>query len=129
MAKKMIFQFKNKPYLTDLQNFLTELFYESLIQNEGFIELVKRRNWVFVASPLSKEIFRKRGYNQAEILARSLGKKLKIQTIDINKINRTFRNVFIVDDVVKTGRTLQKASNDLKRRGSRRVYGLILAGS
>src|SRR3989304_1245485 len=37
IAKKLISNFKYKPYLTDLKIFLSELFVESIIQNENFM--------------------------------------------------------------------------------------------
>lgn len=71
-VQKLIFNFKYKPYLADLKTVLTELFYESIIQNEQFQKQIKTGEWVFVPIPLSSSKFRKRGYNQAEILAREL---------------------------------------------------------
>ena len=74
-VQKLIFSFKYKPYLTDLKVVLTELFYESIIQNEQFQQQIKKGRWLMVPIPLSKSKLRKRGYNQAEILAKELSKK------------------------------------------------------
>ncbi len=74
-VQKLIFNFKYKPYLTDLKTVLTDLFYESIIQNEQFNKQIKRGEWIFVPIPLSPARLRKRGYNQAEILAQELSKK------------------------------------------------------
>ncbi|MBI2621415.1 MAG: ComF family protein [Candidatus Levybacteria bacterium] len=74
ISKKLIYQFKYKPYLSGLSSFLTDLLYESLIQNEEFNKVL-RLPLMLVPIPLSPKRFKKRGYNQAEILAKSLSKK------------------------------------------------------
>lgn len=127
IARKLIYNFKNKPYLLDLQNFLSELFYESLIQNEEFIKLIQKDKWVFVPMPLLAKDYRKRGYNQSEILAKNLGQKFRIKVLNINKINKDVSNIFLVDDVVKTGLTLRKAAEIVKRNGVKKVFGLTFA--
>lgn len=78
-VQKLIFSFKYKPYLLDLKTILSDLFYESIIQNENFIRQIANGKWLMVPIPLSSSKFRKRGYNQSEILAYELGKKLDIQ--------------------------------------------------
>ena len=127
IVRKLIHNFKNRPYLLDLQNFLSELFYESLIQNESFMKLIQKDKWVFVPIALPSKEHRKRGYNQAEILAKKLGQKFKIKVLDISKINKDIVNVFLVDDVVKTGFTLKKTAEILKRKGAKKVFSLTLA--
>lgn len=81
IAKKLIYNFKYDPYLTDLQNYLIDLFCESLIQQEEFSNILQKSspNLIFVPIPLSSSKFRKRGYNQAEILANGLAKRLDIR--------------------------------------------------
>jgi len=171
-AQRLIYNFKYKPYLRDLKSVLVDLFYESLIQNEDFVKLMvdgsPARNtspssasmaggWLIVPVPLSGSRLRKRGYNQAEILAKDLSKKFKLPFQNILKRTRDTKtqvglsnierkenikgafkldasgyrlkakNVFLVDDVVTTGSTLLEAANILKRNGARRVIGLTLA--
>lgn len=128
IARKLIYNFKNKPYLLDLHNFLSELFYESLIQNEEFIKLIQKDKWVLVPIALSSKEYRKRGYNQAEILAKNLGKRFKIKVLSFNKIDKDVFNIFLVDDIIKTGETLRKTAKLLKINGANKVFGLILAG-
>jgi ComF family protein len=77
-VQKLIFNFKYKPYLTDLKTVLSDLFYESIIQNEQFQQQIKKGEWLLVPIPLSSSKLRKRGYNQAEILAKELSKKLNL---------------------------------------------------
>ena len=74
ISKKLIYQFKYQPYLSGLSGFIADLLYESLIQNEEFNRILSSQLF-FIPIPLSSARFKKRGYNQAEILAKSLGKK------------------------------------------------------
>jgi competence protein ComFC len=156
-VQKLIFNFKYKPYLTDLKTVLSDLFYESIIQNEQFIAQIKKGKWILVPIPLSKTKLRKRGYNQAEILAQELSKKLNIPVqnllmrtretktqVGLTNLQRKLnikdafslinhksliinQNVWLVDDVVTTGSTLLEASKVLKRAGVDKVFGLTLA--
>jgi ComF family protein len=155
-VQKLIYNFKYKPYLTDLKNVLADLFYESIIQNEQFQAQIKNGEWVFVPIPLSDTKLRKRGYNQAEILADELSQKFNIPVKNLLKRAREtktqvgmtnvqrklnvkdafnvihnskfiIQNVFLVDDVVTTGSTLSEAAKILKRNGAEKVFGLTLA--
>ncbi|MCL5019816.1 MAG: ComF family protein [Patescibacteria group bacterium] len=84
-VQKLIYNFKYKPYLTDLKSVLVDLFYDSLIQNEDFNKELEKGGWVFVPIPLFSSKLRKRGYNQAEILAKELSRKFNFKTINILK--------------------------------------------
>lgn len=156
-AKKLIFSFKYKPYLTDLKLVLSDLFYEGLIQNEGFNrELQDSTNWILVPVPLYHSKLKKRGYNQSEIFTYELGKRFNLPVRNLLKRVRDTRtqvglkveerkknisgafeiipntkyeihNTFLVDDVVTTGSTLLECANVLKRNGTKRVIGLTLA--
>lgn len=154
--QKLIYNFKYKPYLTDLKNVLADLFYESIIQSEQFQSQIKKGEWVFVPIPLSDAKLRKRGYNQAEILATELSKKFnfpaqnllertketktqvglsniarKINIKNAFELNTKYSirntNVFLVDDVVTTGSTLLEAAKILKKAGAQAIFGLTLA--
>lgn len=157
IVQKLIYSFKYKPYLSDLENTLTELFYESIIQNENFQKLIADGGWFMVPIPLSEVKLRKRGYNQSEILAKALSKKFKNQTYNLLKRIRDTKtqfklskndreknmkgifaivkskssilnqNIFLVDDIVTTGATLKEAAKALKRNGAKKVFGLTLA--
>lgn len=76
IVKRMIRQFKYKPYILDLRGALGELMYEGLIQKELFVKLL-RNKCVIVSIPLHKDRMRQRGYNQSQVLARGLDEKLK----------------------------------------------------
>ena len=77
-AKKLLYQFKYRPYLTDLKVTLTDLMHESLIQNEEFERVYSGQGnrLLIVPVPLYKAKQRMRGYNQAEILGREMAGKL-----------------------------------------------------
>lgn len=156
-AQKLIYNFKYKPYLTDLKTVLADLFYESIIQNENLMKLMADGSWFVVSIPLSNPKFKKRGYNQAEILAKTLANKFNIPfqnilkrvrdtktQVGLSNIKRRLNvkdafkihnskfiiqnmSIFLVDDVVTTGSTLKEAANVLKRNGAKRVIGLTLA--
>lgn len=76
-AKKLIYNFKYNPFLSDLKNVLVDLFYENLIQKEEFYRICKNNKpLILTPIPLHNSKLRSRGYNQAEILATALSKKL-----------------------------------------------------
>ncbi|MEX2007321.1 MAG: ComF family protein [Candidatus Levyibacteriota bacterium] len=81
IAKKLIYSFKYKPYLSDLHSLLSELFYEGLIQNEVFAKYLQGA--ILVPIPLHSSKLRKRGYNQAEILAKGLSLRLGVQPLNL----------------------------------------------
>lgn len=155
VLKRLIYQFKYSPYLTDLQTVLGDLLYERFIQDELFMKALQG-NPVFIPIPLSQTKLRKRGYNHAEILAKNLGKKFGFDVQNVLKRVketkpqyglkreeriRNIRDAFgmkniqktkskvalLVDDIVTTGSTLVEAANVLKRNGFEKVYGIILA--
>jgi competence protein ComFC len=77
VAKKLVYKFKYKPHLTDLKTVLSDLFYEALIQKEGFNAILDYQP-ILVPIPLHQSKLKSRGYNQAEILAESLAQNLNL---------------------------------------------------
>lgn len=154
IAKKLIYSFKYKPYLSDLKSYIADLIYEAIIQKEEFVELL-REDLVFVPIPVYPSKQRKRGYNQAEILAKELSKKFHITVQDLLKRNVDTKSQFklskeerkenvkgvfsarkspgkdkiiiLVDDVVTTGSTFREVAKVIKKAGSKRVFGLAFA--
>ena len=155
VAKKLIYNFKYKPYLADLKKSLVELFYESIIQQEIFQKAYKTRP-VLVPIPLHAKRLQKRGYNHAKLLAEGLSEKLNLPVVEILQRTRETKsqfglklkdrrenlrnafifnseckiihpNIFLVDDILTTGSTLLEAARILKKNGAKRVWGLILA--
>lgn len=117
------------------------------------------RRWnitTIIPIPLSKKRRRARGYNQAEILAKGLGKNLNIpvdcknlirvkdtrpqKQMDVRgrkkNLSHAFRwrgkekirgNVLLVDDIYTTGSTIDSAAAELKKAGAREVYFLTIS--
>ncbi|MCL4352939.1 ComF family protein [Patescibacteria group bacterium] len=82
-AKRLIHRFKYGPYVSDLRGILVDFLFESIIQNETFNRILELdSSAILIPIPLHASRFRKRGYNQAEILAQELGAKLGLSKID-----------------------------------------------
>ncbi len=97
IVKKLIYNFKYKPYLSDLKGSLVELFYEAIIQNEVFIRIIEQCNnetIVLVPTPLHKDRLRGRGYNHAKILAVGLSEKLGLKMIEMLGRTRATKSQF-----------------------------------
>ncbi|MBA3723959.1 MAG: ComF family protein [Candidatus Levybacteria bacterium] len=81
IVKKLVYTFKYPPYLTSLQDTLSELFYEGIIQKEYFYPLTATPS-IIIPIPLHVKKFRKRGYNQAQLLAEGISKRFGYPLID-----------------------------------------------
>lgn len=106
--------------------------------------------------PMTKKDERKRGYNQAELLAKSLSERLNIpllkgaltktrQTEQQKSLTKTEREnnlkgcfkadkatvdgktLILVDDVLTTGATTEAVCTELKKRGAARIYFVTAA--
>ncbi|MEK7138480.1 MAG: ComF family protein [Patescibacteria group bacterium] len=119
-------------------------------------------NWkdrIFIPIPLSKQRERERGFNQSEMLARTLARVLSgrfdneglvrikntkpqsemdfekrhenIQGVFAVKNPEIFRNqkVVLVDDVVTSGATFHEAASVLKEAGAKNIVALAVAGA
>jgi ComF family protein len=105
---------------------------------------------VIVPAPLHRSRERQRGFNQAELLARRLGRPVVTRLVRRRKntpsqtgLTRAQRadnlrgafeargkapeSVIIVDDVYTTGATVNEIARTLKRAGTRRVEALTVA--
>jgi len=153
-VRKLIYNFKYKPYLSDLTETLVGLFYESLIQQEIF-QKAYALSPILVPVPLSTKRLRKRGYNHAKLLAQGLSKNLNLKIMEVlQRVKETKTQhglklkdrkenlkgafilntkclmpdtIFLVDDILTSGSTLLEAARILKRNGAKKVWGLTLA--
>lgn len=111
---------------------------------------------IITFTPLHKKRFAQRGYNQAEILAKEISKRVKIPcqnllikhkktkrqvglkgfkrrknlqgVFEVNKrLKIKNKKVIIVDDVCTTGTTLNECARVLKEAGAQEVWGLVVA--
>lgn len=97
VVKKLIYKFKYKPFLADLTNCLTELFYESLIQNELFMKTIQQssnKTIYLVPIPLHAKRSRERGYNHAKLLAEGLSKNLKLKLAEVLQRTKNTKSQF-----------------------------------
>ena len=154
IIRKLLYQLKYQPYLTDLKGVLTDLLYESLIQQQAFMSALFT-NPILIPIPLSKKRLRERGYNQAAILAEGLATKFELPMQEIlireketkpqyglSKEDRgenikgafgiktkvlDWKSAFLVDDILTTGSTLYEAAKVLKKNGFTKVWGITFA--
>lgn len=137
------------------QRFYAEIYASEI--NKNYQALIKR--WspeAIVAVPLHPRRRRKRGYNQAELLALELGKILKIpvlckmlrrvrdtepqKILDSRKRRKNLKKAFavhmpgivprcvlLVDDIYTTGNTINAAAEALKGAGVQKVYFLTIS--
>ena len=90
ITKKLIHQFKYKPYLKDLAETLAGILIEHFVLAANNTEEIWQ-NSVLVPVPIHIKKLRERGYNQSEELAKELSKVLKIPvaTNVLTKIKHT----------------------------------------
>ena len=79
IVKKLLYQFKYKPYLADLKTILSRLFYEGLIQQEAFMKFINNENVIITSVPLHPSRLKKRGYNQSDLLAKEIARLLNLK--------------------------------------------------
>ena len=107
---------------------------------------------VIIPVPVHPSRYRKRGYNQAEILARKLGERLQIEVCStlLVRVKRTrpqkelntaermrnlqkafivegtlpkrYRRILLIDDIYTTGSTMETCTRRLKEAGAEKVF-------
>lgn len=152
-AKLLIKAFKYEPYLRELAKPLASfiLAHFSLQGKTNFPQ------YLLIPIPLEKRRLRKRGFNQAEEIAKYLAPSLGTPFISdcLLKIKKTppqtklsgkerernlrgaflvkqperIRNkkIFLIDDVYTTGTTMEEAAKTLLETGAKEVWGIAIA--
>ncbi len=85
-AKKLIYNFKYKPYVAALKNLLVEFLYEGIIQKEEFNKVLRdNQNYQKILAPIPLYHLKQksRGYNQSALLALGLSEKLNMTMRDL----------------------------------------------
>jgi len=145
---------------------LYDLKYSNIRENAKFLarEFVRKKykeilSWkadVIIPVPLHKKRYRKRGFNQSELLANELGNYFKIavdsaslvrcidtipqKELDKSKRKKNIENSFkfldnivkykyaiLVDDIFTTGTTINECAKVLKKSGVEKVYFITMS--
>jgi len=155
LTKKLIHQFKYKPYVKDLSGTLAKI-----IQEHIFLADLPNDFWqngVLVPVPMELSKQKDRGYNQSEELAKELSKIFGIPMLSsvLVKIKKTEqqmklsakerqenlvgafaiknpaeiagKKIFLADDVYTTGVTMAECAKILKAAGAKKVWGIAIA--
>lgn len=133
-----------------LAKYFAQMMFDTYTENHLDAELI-------IPVPISAQRFKERGYNQSELIAKELAKKLGLPmaTNVVAKIKDNKRQanlsgrdrrenvvgaykienrsivkglrILLVDDILTTGSTLSEVSRKLKIAGASAVYGLVIA--
>lgn len=149
-AKKLVYKLKyeGKKYLAEyMAKYLSDLI---VLRNIDF-DIV-----TFV--PVCKKRKRRRGYNQAELLANSVALDMKVECVELmqrvketpSQVELSFKDrlenikdafvitdknlvkgktILVIDDVLTTGATLNECAKVLKKAGANKVIGLTFANT
>lgn len=148
-VRYLVFQFKYNQH-TYLSKILGQMMAELVLEEKLEVDSV-------IAVPLHKKRQRERGFNQAELLARHIGKNLAISNIKGNLIRTkntrvmhaltrrerkknlldAFKvknpgvilnqNILLIDDILTTGTTIEACSRVLLEAGAKSVTAITFA--
>ena len=144
VGKEIVHSLKYQGYTRVVEKLATPLML-SVLDNQGRFDAV-------VPVPLHRSRLRRRGFNQAELLARSLANEIKSPVSDTIQVVRKTRDqvelsaaerrenvsgafraggrvrgtILLIDDVFTTGATMSSCAETLLRAGAQEVHGLSL---
>lgn len=156
IIKKLIRQFKYKPYVSEVGETIAEIMNEGLSQNEFFYSFVTKYSPVIVPIPLSSKRFCERGYNHSEILGFYVAKYFGLKAIsqvltrtkdtkpqyklnreeriknikdafDISKNQKVPKSIILIDDLATTYSTLKEAARVLRKNGAKKIMSVAFA--
>ena len=151
LIRKLILQYKffDKAYLSNT-------FEKIILNNEKNCRILKLYD-IIISVPMYKNKKKERGYNQTELIAKQISKKLnikfekdcikkirntKVQSklnekqrkeniknafIVNNKINLKNKKIILFDDIYTTGSTVNEISRILKNSGVKEILVLVIA--
>lgn len=140
------FKFYDKAYMS-------EYFIELLIKDKKVCKFLKEFD-IIIPVPTTENKKKIRGYNQTELLAKSLGKNLNItvknnllEKVKENKTQSTLskkdrtknvenvfkvsnlvsnKNIILIDDIFTTGSTIEECSKELRKNGANKICALVI---
>jgi len=154
LARKLIRRFKQSPYIKELAEPLSFLIIEHfLLLNKNPQQICQ--GGILMPIPLTKRKLKKRGFNQAEEIAKELVKTLRVPLI-LNNLIKTKetqinlpekehkenlknvffcknpdaikqKKIFLIDDVYTSGSTMEEVARILKKAGAKGVWGIVVA--
>ncbi len=156
LTKKLIYNFKYEPYIKNLSKELSSIILEHFILTKKNTEDFWH-NSILIPIPMHKNKLKRRGYNQAEELAKEIATyaKCPVETDILFKIKPTTsqtelskeerennvkgafltknlekiknKKIFLVDDVYTTGSTMEECADVLRILGVKEVFGIVFA--
>lgn len=150
--KKLIYQYKYRK-ARDISKLLSRIIIEKITGHK----IAEKENTIVVPIPLHPLSKTKRGFNQAQLIAKDVSTKLKlnyqpeiIKRVKLtktqakltreerkenikdafsltNKINLKNKDIILIDDVFTTGATLEEAARTVKKATARQVWGCVVA--
>lgn len=138
-----------------MYNFLKNNILANPILKHESSKYLDLNDYLIIPIPLSNKRLKWRGFNQSEILAQHLAKKLQLPiSLELKRIkHRTAqakldqrerqsnlqdcflwtgkslaqKNILLIDDICTTGSTLNEAAKELKKHQAGAIWGLVLA--